>query len=84
MHLILEMGKAAGHNSIWMNEESGRQRGRCVMKRGKKWLLLGCLFLVCMLLPGTMAEAADSDTIKNGIYADNIELSGMSAGEAGN
>lgn len=52
------------------------------MKRGKKWLLLGCLFLVCMLLPGTMAEAAGSDTIKNGIYADNIDLSGMSAAEA--
>ncbi len=51
-------------------------------KSGKKWLLLGCLFLVCVLIPRTMVGATGSDTIKNGIYADDIELSGMSAAEA--
>ena len=52
------------------------------MKNGKKWLLLSCLVLVCMLIPTTISGAAGSDTIKNGIYADHIDLSGMNAAEA--
>ena len=52
------------------------------MKNSKKWLLLGCFVLVCMLIPKTISGAAGSDTIKNGIYAEHIDLSGMNAAEA--
>lgn len=52
------------------------------MKSGRKWLFLVCLFWVCLLMPKTMAGAAGSNAIKNGIYADDIDLSGMNAAEA--
>ena len=52
------------------------------MKLGKKWLYLGCLLLLCLLMPGRAASAQENETIKSGIYAEHIDLSGMSAAEA--
>ncbi|MCI8530041.1 MAG: hypothetical protein HFH82_12975 [Lachnospiraceae bacterium] len=52
------------------------------MKLDKKWLYLGCLLLLCLLVPGRAARAEENETIKNGIYAEQIDLSGMTAAEA--
>lgn len=51
----------------------------------KSWMKRGCIsafLLACLLLPGAAAAAKDSDTIKTGIYADAINLSGMNREEA--
>lgn len=56
---------------------------------GKKivWIKRGCfsaLLMFCILMLGTTARAQENDkgTIKKGIFAGDIDLSGMSAGEA--
>ncbi len=51
------------------------------------WIKKGCfpaLLVLCVLMLGIPARAREvsNDTIKKGIFADDIELSGMSAGEA--
>jgi len=49
----------------------------------KSMLLLGwALWLCCMIMPGMTAQAQSGGTIKKGIYAGEIDLSGMSAAEA--
>lgn len=53
------------------------------MKKGLKraCFLIPALFL-CLLIPGVSAKAKGEDTIKAGIYAETIELSGMTAEQA--
>ncbi len=53
------------------------------MKKGLKraCLLIPALFL-CLLIPGVSAKAKGEDTIKAGIYAETIGLSGMTAEQA--
>ena len=48
----------------------------------KKWMLFSCIWILCLFLPGMSAAAQGSDTIKKGIFADGIDLSGMNAAEA--
>ncbi|MCI8694875.1 MAG: hypothetical protein HFH91_19635 [Lachnospiraceae bacterium] len=51
----------------------------------KRWLRKGCAVLgvlACMLMSGTTVRAEEEPVIKNGIYADEIDLSGMNAREA--
>lgn len=52
----------------------------------KKWIkegILGVFCALCILLPGMNASAAEAaDTIKTGIFAGDIDLSGMTAQEA--
>lgn len=51
----------------------------------KKFREAGCLFalvLSCVLLFGLSAQAKGEDTMKKGIFAGDIDLSGMTAGQA--
>lgn len=51
----------------------------------KYWIgkgILSTLSLICLLMFGSVAQAQGSDTIKNGIFAGHIELSGMTEEEA--
>lgn len=51
----------------------------------KKWMKQGfysALAFVGLLLCGMTAQAEESDTIKNGIFAGDVNLSGMTAAEA--
>ena len=52
------------------------------MKRGMKWAQAAALMFCCVLLFGMQAAAQGGDTIKKGIFAGDIDLSGMSAEEA--
>ena len=52
------------------------------MKKGKKTGLSLVLLLVLTFAFGITAQAKEENTIKTGIYADGIELSGMTAGQA--
>lgn len=51
------------------------------MEKGMKRCLYSVLFAVCFLLSGVTARAAE-ETVKNGIYAEEVELSGKTAAEA--
>ena len=48
------------------------------MKRGIKWARMAALMLGCMLFFGMRVDAQGAETIKNGIFAGDIDLSGMS------
>lgn len=51
----------------------------------KKWITgitVFAGFLLCTLLPSVQAAAKDEDTVKSGVYADDISLAGMNAEEA--
>ena len=51
----------------------------------KKWMSRGCfpvLVLACLLMLGLQAKAEDGDVIKKGIFAGEVELSGMDAAQA--
>ena len=52
------------------------------MKRGIKWARMAALMLGCMLFFGMRVDAQGAETIKNGIFAGDIDLSGMSTEEA--
>lgn len=52
------------------------------MKRCVKWAQAVALMLGCMLFLGMRVDAQSADTIKNGIFAGDIDLSGMSTEEA--
>ncbi|HBA49311.1 MAG TPA: hypothetical protein DCZ91_16265 [Lachnospiraceae bacterium] len=52
------------------------------MKRGIKWARAAVLLLGCMLVFGLRVDAQGAETIKNGIFAGDIDLSGMSTEEA--
>lgn len=52
------------------------------MKRGIKWARMAALMLGCMLFFGMRMDAQGAETIKNGIFAGDIDLSGMSTEEA--
>lgn len=53
-----------------------------MLKKSGKWGHAATLALVCVLLFGIRAEAQGGKTIHQGIFADSLELSGMSAEEA--
>lgn len=51
----------------------------------KKWMRRGCfpvLVLFCLLTLGLRVDAEEGDVIKNGIYAGEVNLSGMNAAQA--
>ena len=51
----------------------------------KKWMskvFISAFTITCLLLFGNAAEAKGEDTIKNGVFAGQINLSGMTADEA--
>ncbi|MCI9437002.1 MAG: hypothetical protein HFH85_07475 [Lachnospiraceae bacterium] len=52
------------------------------MKKGIRHGCLAALLLACIFAFGTRAEAESAEGIKNGIFAEDIDLSGMSAQEA--
>lgn len=52
------------------------------MKRGIRWARAAVLMLGCVLFFGMRADAQSAETIKNGIFAGDIDLSGMSTEEA--
>lgn len=52
------------------------------MKKWIKCLVLSVLVAVSFLLLGNVAEAKGEDTIKNGVFAGQINLSGMTASQA--
>lgn len=52
------------------------------MKKGIRRGCLAALLLACIFAFGTRAEAESAEGIKNGIFAEDIDLSGMSAQEA--
>lgn len=58
----------------------GRMRG--YMKRRMKKGLMGILLLLGVLMFGMTVQAEEGDTLKTGIFAGDIDLSGMTAGEA--
>lgn len=49
------------------------------MRKRKKQCCLAVLVFACVLGFGLRAEAESADTIKNGIFAEDIDLSGMNA-----
>ena len=52
------------------------------MKRGIRWAQAAVLLLGCMTAFGMKVDAQAEDTIKKGIFAGDIDLSGMTAAEA--
>ena len=51
----------------------------------KKWMKRGCfpvLVFACLLMLGLQAKAESNDVIKKGIFAGDVELSGMDAAQA--
>ncbi len=52
------------------------------MKKGIRRGCVAMLLLACIFAFGTRAEAESAEGIKNGIFAEDIDLSGMSAQEA--
>ena len=52
------------------------------MKKWIKCLVLSVLVAVSFLLPGNVAEAKGEESIKNGVFAGQINLSGMTAAQA--
>ena len=52
------------------------------MKKWLKNLVLSAFVVIGILLSGNVAEAKGEDTIKNGVYAGQINLSGMTADQA--
>lgn len=52
------------------------------MKKWIKSLVLSVLIAVSLLMLGNVAEAKGEDTIKNGVFAGQINLSGMTAAQA--
>jgi vancomycin resistance protein YoaR len=53
-----------------------------IMKKGIRRGCVAMLLLACIFAFGTRAEAESAEGIKNGIFAEDIDLSGMSAQEA--
>lgn len=60
---------------------SNSMRGLWMKKMVKRGYYLA-FALICMLFWGISAQAKEEDTIKTGIYAGKIDLSGMTADEA--
>ena len=59
-----------------------KRAGGMKMMRGMRRAHVVALMLGCMLFFGIKADAQSADTIKNGIFAGDIDLSGMTEGEA--
>ncbi len=63
-------------------KNKGRWAADHRVKGSVKWLFWGWMLLAFVLIPGAEVKAQGGDRIKNGIYAEEIDLSGMSAAEA--
>ena len=65
-----------------MEQQTCPEEGqRSIMKKYRKGFY-GILLLTLTMLFGMTAQAKTDDTIKTGIYAGDVELSGMTAQEA--
>ena len=62
--------------------EPGNEGHRSIMKKMYRKGMQGVLLLSLTLLFGMTVQAKTEDTIKTGIYAGDVELSGMTAEEA--
>lgn len=73
-----------------MQKRTNSRKRKQIVRRRKRMLALGCLLLVCLLIPGVIIYAvlrnhvnkAGADVIYDNVYIESVNVSGMKKDEA--